>query len=150
LEFILGLISVPMKLLRLLSLVSLCFWGAAVSVSAQIAVTSSAFSSGGTIPAQFTCKGANHNPPLQFQGIPKTAKSLVLMMDDPDAPGGTFNHWLIWNLDSTTSQIGERSEPTERCKEQMTLATSAMAVPARLPAPIAITFASLPSIECSS
>ena len=100
-----------MKLLRLLSLVSVCFLGAALSVSAQISVTSSAFSSGGTIPAQFTCKGADHNPPLQLQGVPQKTKSLVLIMDDPDAPGGTFNHWLIWNIDPTTSQLGERSEP---------------------------------------
>jgi Raf kinase inhibitor-like YbhB/YbcL family protein len=107
----LGLTSVPMNFLRLLLLVLLGLCGAVISVSAQIVVTSSAFSSGGAIPAQFTCKGANHNPPLQLQGIPKSAKSLVLILDDPDAPGGTFNHWLMWNLDPTTSQIGERSEP---------------------------------------
>jgi len=101
-----------MHLLRLLSLVSVCFWGAALSASAQIAVTSSVFSSGGTIPAQFTCKGANHNPPLQLQNIPKNAKSLVLIVDDPDAPGGTFNHWLMWNLDPAISQIGQATEPT--------------------------------------
>lgn len=100
-----------MNLLRLLLLVSPPLCGAAMSVSGEIAVTSSAFSSGGAIPAQFTCKGADHNPPLQLQGIPKGAKSLALIMDDPDAPGGTFNHWLIWNLDPSTSQIGERSEP---------------------------------------
>ena len=100
-----------MKLPRLLSLVSVCFLGAALSVSAQISVTSSALSSGGTIPAQFTCKGADHNPPLQLQGVPQKTKSLVLIMDDRDTPGGTFNHWLIWNIDPTTSQIGERSEP---------------------------------------
>src|SRR5690348_3738062 len=96
---------------RFLLVVPFCVLVAAISASAQIAVTSSAFAPGGAIPAQFTCKGANHNPPLQLEGIRKGAKSLVLIMDDPDAPGGTFNHWLIWNLDPTTSQIGERSEP---------------------------------------
>jgi phosphatidylethanolamine-binding protein (PEBP) family uncharacterized protein len=65
--------------------------------SAQITVTSPAFQAGGTIPEKFTCKGENQNPPLQFGGIPKEAKSLVLIVDDPDAPGGLFTHWLVWS-----------------------------------------------------
>ena len=59
------------------------------------------------IPAQFTCKGENQNPPLQFRGIPKEAKSLVLIVDDPDAPGGLFTHWLVWNIGPATTQLGE-------------------------------------------
>ena len=80
-------------------------------VEAQINLRSSAFSSGGNIPAQFTCKGSDTNPPLQFQGIPKEAKSLALIVEDPDAPGGRFTHWLLWNIDPGTTQIAEKSVP---------------------------------------
>ncbi|MEP6637544.1 MAG: hypothetical protein ABJB97_12530 [Acidobacteriota bacterium] len=59
---------------------------------AQITVISPAFQSGGAIPAQFTCKDANQNPPLQFHGFPKEAKSLVLIVDDPDAPSDLLTH----------------------------------------------------------
>jgi Raf kinase inhibitor-like YbhB/YbcL family protein len=80
--------------------------------SAQITVSSPAFQAGGMIPAQFTCKGANQNPPLQFGGIPKEAKSLVLIIDDPDAPGGLFTHWLVWNIGPATTQFVGNSVPT--------------------------------------
>ena len=63
------------------------------------------------IPEKFTCKGANQNPPLQFQGVPVNAKSLVLIVDDPDAPGGTFNHWLVWNIAPATREIAANSVP---------------------------------------
>lgn len=79
--------------------------------SAQIKVSSPAFQPGGMIPDQFTCKGANVNPRLQFHGVPKEAKSLVLIVDDPDAPGGVFTHWLAWNIDPGTTQISEKSAP---------------------------------------
>ena len=81
------------------------------TASGQINVSSSAFQAGAMIPAEFTCKGANLNPPLQFHGIPKEAKSLVLIVDDPDAPGGLFTHWLVWNIAPGTTQISARSVP---------------------------------------
>ncbi len=88
-----------------------CAVSAQGAAPSKISVTSFAFRSGGTIPDRFTCKGANHNPPLQFEGIPKDAKSLVLIVDDPDAPGGLFNHWLVWNIDPATRKIAEGSAP---------------------------------------
>ncbi|MGH8094162.1 MAG: YbhB/YbcL family Raf kinase inhibitor-like protein [Chthoniobacterales bacterium] len=78
----------------------------------QITISSPAFKADGTIPARFTCKGANQNPPLQFRGIPKAAKSLVLIVDDPDAPGGLFTHWLVWNIAPVETQFRENSVPT--------------------------------------
>jgi Raf kinase inhibitor-like YbhB/YbcL family protein len=77
----------------------------------KISVSSSAFHSGESIPARFTCKGANVNPPLEFQNIPSNAKSLALIVDDPDAPSGLFTHWLVWNIASTAGQIAEKSMP---------------------------------------
>ncbi|MGH7939352.1 MAG: YbhB/YbcL family Raf kinase inhibitor-like protein, partial [Bryobacteraceae bacterium] len=63
------------------------------------------------IPAEFTCKGGGVNPPLQVQGIPEGTKSLVVIVDDPDAPGGLFSHWLVWNIEPTLTDIGQDSVP---------------------------------------
>jgi Raf kinase inhibitor-like YbhB/YbcL family protein len=82
-----------------------------VAAEANISVSSSAFSSGGKIPPQFTCKGANINPPLDLHGVTANAKSLALVIDDPDAPTGLFTHWIVWNIASTTSEIAEKSLP---------------------------------------
>lgn len=78
---------------------------------ATLELSSSAFSAGGDIPAQFSCKGDNMNPPLQIHGVPSSAKSLVLILDDPDAPGGLFTHWIVWNIDPSTSGIAQKSVP---------------------------------------
>ncbi|HEY2800858.1 MAG TPA: YbhB/YbcL family Raf kinase inhibitor-like protein [Chthoniobacterales bacterium] len=77
----------------------------------NLTVTSPAFGSGGEIPAKFTCKGAGENPPLQMQGVPRAAKSLVLTVEDPDAPGGLFSHWLVWNISPSLTKIAENSLP---------------------------------------
>lgn len=76
---------------------------------ARMKVISSAFQEGGNIPAKFTCDGSDTSPPLQITGVPSEAKSLVLIADDPDAPGGLFTHWLVWNIPPQTSSIAEGS-----------------------------------------
>ena len=64
------------------------------------------------IPAKYTCEGENINPPLTFSEVPKESKSLVLIVDDPDATGGkTFLHWLLYNIPPATMQILENSVP---------------------------------------
>ena len=63
------------------------------------------------IPTKFTCDGENINPPLRFRDAPKEAKSLVLIMDDPDAPRGTWVHWTMWNIPADTKKIPEHSLP---------------------------------------
>jgi Raf kinase inhibitor-like YbhB/YbcL family protein len=74
---------------------------------ARVKITSPAFQERGKIPSKFTCDGSDTSPPLQITGVPSEAKSLVLIVDDPDAPGGLFTHWLVWNIPPQTSSIAE-------------------------------------------
>ena len=74
-------------------------------------IESAAFKNGESIPAKYTCQGEDINPQFAFSDIPDTAKSLALIMDDPDAPRGTWVHWLVWNIPPQTNQIAERSVP---------------------------------------
>lgn len=73
-------------------------------------LTSPAFENNSLIPGKYTCDGEDLNPPLLISGVPNEAKSLALIMDDPDAPGGIWDHWVIFNLSSTTDNIKEGEE----------------------------------------
>jgi Raf kinase inhibitor-like YbhB/YbcL family protein len=73
----------------------------------EIRVSSPAFTEGSRIPSKFTCDGSDTSPPLQVEGVDASAKWLVLIVDDPDAPGGVFTHWLVWNIDPKTRSIAE-------------------------------------------
>lgn len=76
-------------------------------------ITSSVFEQNGNIPAKYTCEGRDINPPLDIAEIPEKAHSLVLIVDDPDAPGKTWVHWLVWNI-PVTHHIKENSVPGEQ------------------------------------
>jgi Raf kinase inhibitor-like YbhB/YbcL family protein len=76
----------------------------------QLSIRSSAFDHNGEIPMKYTCDGLNISPPLEVNGIPRDAKSLAIIMDDPDAPGNTFDHWLVWNIPPTDT-IPENTQP---------------------------------------
>ncbi|HXP34200.1 MAG TPA: YbhB/YbcL family Raf kinase inhibitor-like protein [Chthoniobacterales bacterium] len=78
---------------------------------AKMKITSSAFQEGGTIPEKFSKNGQNVNPELRIEGVPAEAKSLALIVDDPDAPVGLFTHWLVWSIDPKTSEVAENSVP---------------------------------------
>jgi len=73
---------------------------------------SSAFVNNSNLPAKYTCDGQRINPPLLISDVPKEAKSLALIFEDPDAPSKTFIHWILWNIDPTTTEISENSIPT--------------------------------------
>ncbi|MBA3721156.1 MAG: YbhB/YbcL family Raf kinase inhibitor-like protein [Parachlamydiaceae bacterium] len=59
------------------------------------------------IPLKYTCSGENVSPPLKFLNVPSSSKTLVLIMDDPDAPVGVFDHWVVWNIPPTFQGLSE-------------------------------------------
>jgi Raf kinase inhibitor-like YbhB/YbcL family protein len=71
----------------------------------------SVFENNQLIPSKFTCDGENVNPELNITGVPKEAKGLSLIVDDPDAPSGDFVHWVMWNIGAETTQIKENTNP---------------------------------------
>lgn len=64
----------------------------------ELKITSPAFANKGLIPAKYTCDGEDVNPPLSIEGISEGTQSLALIVDDPDAPMGTWDHWTLWNI----------------------------------------------------
>lgn len=74
-------------------------------------ISSTAFENNSLIPSKYTCEGQERNPTLEFRDVPEDTKSLVLIMDDPDAPMKTWVHWTIWNIDAKTTQILQNSCP---------------------------------------
>lgn len=85
---------------------------ATASGPAVITVRSAAFAEDAAIPARFSCRGGNTPPPLTWTGIPPGTVSIALVMDDPDAVGGTYTHWVVFNLPATTDGItGGRLPP---------------------------------------
>lgn len=94
-----------------------------------LVVKSSAFDNGGTIPKEFTGEGRDISPPLMWSGAPVNTKSFALICDDPDAPGGTWVHWVLFNIPASTQSLpvavkgvgveGNNSWPTRGYKGPM-------------------------------
>lgn len=79
---------------------------------AALAITSSAFWEGRPLPAKYACRkhgGEDVNPPLRIRDVPAGTASLALIFDDPDAPAGTWTHWVFWDLDPGTVEIPEKT-----------------------------------------
>lgn len=74
-------------------------------------IISPVFRDGQSIPMQYSCTGQNVNPPLTIFNVPKAAQSLTLIMHDPDAPGGDYLHWLMWDIPPSTESIPVNSVP---------------------------------------
>lgn len=75
----------------------------------EFTVAVQGFADGGDIPREFTCDGEDLSPAIQWQGEPPETKSFALIMDDPDAPAGTWNHWLLWDIPAGTHSLPEGS-----------------------------------------
>lgn len=73
-------------------------------------VSSFAFKYNAPIPRQYTCQGENINPPIRIDNIPENAEYIAIILDDPDAPNGTFTHWMVWDMPPRPN-IDENSEP---------------------------------------
>ena len=85
-------------------------WAASVASgdnTVPLKLTSRAFQNGGNIPKQFTCDGADLSPAFEWMGGPDSTKTYALIADDPDAPVGTWVHWVLWNLPATAHSLPE-------------------------------------------
>jgi len=93
-----------------------CTSNQCVSQEETMQITSTAFAHTESIPSKYTCDGDNVNPPLEFNDIPDEARSLVLIMEDPDVPksireDGMWDHWVVFNIPTTVSKVGKDSVP---------------------------------------
>src|SRR5579885_2697704 len=71
-----------------------------------------AFPENAIIPEKYSCNGANISPAIEWSGAPAKTRSFALIVDDPDAPRGTFTHWLLWNIPDTIHSLDENFKPT--------------------------------------
>lgn len=88
--------------------------GEKMEVKTKIEVKSSAFEANGMIPKKYTCDGEDISPPLSWSGVPEGTKSLALISDDPDAPMGTWVHWVIYNIPPTEKGLQEAFPTDEK------------------------------------
>lgn len=95
----------PMK--RFLFIVIILFVIAKGGIAMALTLTSLAFKEGETVPKQFTCEGSDKSPALKWSDAPAGTQSFVLIMDDPDAPVGTWDHWVLFDLPAETSELPE-------------------------------------------
>lgn len=82
-----------------------------VEITTQFEIISPVFEHKGEIPKKYTCDGEDVNPAFKISGAPAGTKGLALIVDDPDASGGDWVHWLVWNIDPATEEIAENSVP---------------------------------------
>jgi len=82
----------------------------AVDSAGTLELTSQVFGDGTDIPIRYTCDGADASPPLAWAGVPDEAVELVLVVDDPDAPGGSFIHWVVYRISAETTNVGEAGD----------------------------------------
>ncbi len=87
----------------------------------KLQIRSRAFVDGSVIPTEYTCSGADKSPPLSWTGAPASTRSFALIVDDPDAPRGTFVHWVVYNMGPGTTDLPEgnpKSDPTTKGAKQ--------------------------------
>jgi Raf kinase inhibitor-like YbhB/YbcL family protein len=100
--------SNPVILIFLLAVFSGCIAGhKEENIMEKISISIDAFSAGDSIPDEYTCKGKNVSPAISWSGVTASTKSLALIMDDPDAPGGTFVHWVLFNIPAEMKNLSK-------------------------------------------
>jgi Raf kinase inhibitor-like YbhB/YbcL family protein len=111
--------TAPMRRLPVLALIALAgcggddtVQGPAPSAPARIRLQSPAFAQRTAIPRRFTCDGASVSPPLRWSRVPSRARGLALLMEDPDAPGGTFVHWVVVGIPPSARSLPEGRLPS--------------------------------------
>lgn len=82
-----------------------------MSSSAPLRLWSTAFEDGGIIPGRHTCEGGDLSPPLLWSGVPEETRSFAILCEDPDAPGGRFVHWVLYNLPADAAELAEGVPP---------------------------------------
>ena len=87
-------------------------------------IKSPTFNNGKSIPSQYTCDGEGVNPELVFSDVPTGAKSLALIMDNPDSPTGIWTHWLLWNISPNIKEISEGKVPRGAVQGETTFGAS--------------------------
>lgn len=110
-------------------------------------ILSPAFENGATLPAKYTCDGEGTNPPLKISEVPENTKSLALIADDPDAPSRTWIHWVLFNLDPSTTEIPENFNPTNN-QEGLNSSASVGYYPACPPSGIHRYFFRIYALDC--
>ncbi len=88
-------------------ILAVCIASAGLAQESSLQLRSTAFAEGAVIPAEYTCTGSDKSPPLKWTGIPTGTGSFALIVEDPDAPRGTFVHWVIYNLGSSLTELPE-------------------------------------------
>lgn len=83
-------------------------------VNMGLEIKSFAFSEGKKIPVKYTCEGENISPPLSWNKLPSSTEALAIIMDDPDAPGRAFTHWVLFNLPGDTGELPEAIPPKDK------------------------------------
>lgn len=83
----------------------------------ELSVESAAFTEGGLIPSKYTCDGNDVSPPLRWSGPPDGTRSLALISDDPDAPMGTWVHWVMYNIPPHVRELREHVPPSEKLSD---------------------------------
>lgn len=101
---------VPRRAVPLACAMALALWASASAFELK----SAAFTEGGMIPPLYTCQGKDISPPLTWSGVPAGTKSLALICDDPDAPIGTWVHWVYYNIPPTLTSLPEAMPKTEK------------------------------------
>jgi Raf kinase inhibitor-like YbhB/YbcL family protein len=101
----------PRKLIPFLLLFAAALFSA--QTGGAMHLTSSSFSNGGSIPKKYTCDGSDASPALAWSGAPQGTQSFALIADDPDAPVGTWSHWVLYDLAATTTSLPENISKVE-------------------------------------